>query len=63
MESEVCWKVHIETIKARNYDLDMKNPYKAEESKEYTSQEIIELLEHSLAKSHDLMSQLKQELV
>lgn len=62
-ESEVAWKVHIETIKARNYDLDIKNPHKTEEAHEYTSREIIELLEQSFAKSHDLVSQLKQEIV
>jgi len=62
-ESELAWKVHIETIKARNYDLDISNPHKAEEDHEYTSQEIIGLLEESFAKSHDLVSQLKQEIV
>ena len=60
-ESEVCWKVHIETIKARNYDLDIKNPHKTEDSHESTSQEIIGLLEKSIAKSHDLLSQLRRE--
>lgn len=61
-ESEVCWKVHLETIKARNYDLDIKNPHKKEDSQEYSSQEIIQLLESSFAKSYDLVSQLKQEI-
>lgn len=27
--SEVCWKVHIETIKARGWDLDIKNPHQS----------------------------------
>lgn len=58
-ESEVCWKVHIETIKARNYDLDIKNPHKTEENHEYTSQEIVDLLEQSFAKSQDLLSKIK----
>lgn len=58
-ESEVCWKVHIETIKARNYDLDIKNPHKTEDLHEYTSREIIGLLEQSFAKSGDLLNQLK----
>jgi len=62
-ESEIAWKVHIETIKARNYDLDIKNPHRTEDLREYTSQEIIGLLEQSFAKSHDLVSQLKQEIV
>lgn len=62
-ESDVAWKVHIETIKARNYDLDIKNPHKTEDSREHTSREIIELLERSFAKSHDLINQLKREIV
>ncbi len=62
-ESEVCWKVHIETIKARNYDLDIKNPHKTEDLHEYSSQEIIVLLEKSLAKSHDLLRKLNAETV
>jgi len=60
-ESEVCWKVHIETIKARNYDLDIKNPHKMEEIHEYTSREIIDLLEQNFAKSHDLLSKIREE--
>jgi len=58
-ESEIAWKVHIETIKARNYDLDIKNPHRTEDSHEYTSQEIIGLLEQSFAKSSDLLSKIK----
>lgn len=61
-ESDVCWKVHIETIKQRGYDLDIKNPHKQEEEHEYTSQEIFGLLENSFVKSHDLLNQLRQEL-
>jgi type I restriction enzyme M protein len=62
-ESEVCWKVHIETIKARNYDLDIKNPHKTEDLHEYTSQEIIELLHQSFTRSHNLVEQMRQEVL
>lgn len=62
-ESDVAWKVHIETIKARNYDLDIKNPHKTEDLHEYTSQEIIELLEQSFAANQNLLSKLKAELI
>jgi type I restriction enzyme M protein len=62
-ESEICWKVHIETIKQRGYDLDIKNPNKTEEEHEFTSQEIIGLLEKSLTKSHNLLEQMRQEIV
>lgn len=61
-ESQICWKVHIETIKQRGYDLDIKNPHIVEEEHEYTSQEIIGLLEKSFAKSHDLLKQMREEI-
>lgn len=60
VESEVCWKVNINQIQERNFDLDIKNPNKQEDSHEYTSQEIIKLLEKSFAKSNELLKQLKQ---
>jgi type I restriction enzyme M protein len=62
-ESEVAWQVHIETIKERGFDLDIKNPHKTEELHEYTSQEIIGLLEKSFATSQDLVNRLKQEIL
>lgn len=62
-ESEICWKVNIHTIKERNFDLDIKNPHKQEDSHEYTSREIIELLEKSFAKSNDLLKKLNAEIV
>ena len=61
-ESEIAWKVHIETIKQRGYDLDIKNPHVEEEEHEYTSREIIGLLEKSFAKSQNLLVNLKGEL-
>jgi len=62
-ESDVAWKVHIETIKARNYDLDIKNPHRTEDSHEYTSGEIIGLLEKSFAKNAELLANLKSEVL
>jgi len=61
-ENEVAWKVDIKTIIDRGYDLDIKNPNKKEEEDEYTSAELIELLEKSMNKSYDLLSQLKSEM-
>lgn len=61
VESEVCWKVNIHQIQERNFDLDIKNPNKQEDSHEYTSQEIIKLLEKSFAKSNELLNLLKKE--
>ena len=59
-ESEICWKVNIQTIIDRNYDLDIKNPHKEEETHEYSSTELMLMLEKSFGKSQDLLDQLKE---
>lgn len=59
-ESEVAWKVNIKTIIERNYDLDIKNPTKQEEEHEYSTKELMQLLDKSFAKSNNLLNQLKQ---
>lgn len=59
-ESDVCWKVSIQTIKDRGYDLDIKNPTKQEEKHEYTSAELMEMLHQSFLKSDKLLNQLKE---
>jgi len=61
-EKDVAWKVDIQTIIERGYDLDIKNPNKQEANHEYTSTELIELLSKSMGKSNDLLRQLKSEL-
>lgn len=61
-ENEYAWKVSVEELKQRNYNLDIKNPYAAEEQHNYTSSELIELLDCSFARSLDLLQQLKAEL-
>ncbi len=59
-ESDIAWKVDIQTIIDRNYDLDIKNPTKQEEAHEYNSVELMELLHTSFDKSNALLNQLKQ---
>lgn len=59
-ESEICWKVDIQTIIDRNYDLDIKNPNKQEETHEYSSSELMLMLEKSFGKSQDLLNLLKE---
>ncbi|MBN2615982.1 MAG: N-6 DNA methylase [Bacteroidales bacterium] len=59
-ESDQCWKVDIQTIIERNYDLDIKNPNKKEETIEHSSSELMAMLEHSFEKSADLLNQLKE---
>ena len=59
-ESDIAWKVGIQTIIDRNYDLDIKNPTKQEEAHEYNSVELMELLHTSFDKSNTLLNQLKK---
>lgn len=61
-ESEVSWKVSIEDLVARNFDLDIKNPHKVEEVQEYSSAELMEQLAASLQQTQTLMNQLKQAI-
>lgn len=61
-ESEICWKVNIDTIIERGFDLDIKNPHKAEEVHEFNSTELIDLLGKSFEKSNSLLNQLKDAL-
>src|SRR5690606_34964041 len=58
-ESEISWKVDIKTIIERNYDLDIKNTTKVEESVEHSSEDLIKMLEASFQKSIELFNQLK----
>lgn len=62
-ESEVAWKVGIETIKNNGYNLDIKNPHKVEEEEIHSSIELLEMLHKSFETSNDLLKQLKSELV
>ena len=59
-ESDIAWKVPIQTIIDRNYDLDIKNPTKQEEAHEYNSIELMEMLHASFDKSNNLLNQLKE---
>ncbi len=59
-ESDISWKVPIQTIIDRNYDLDIKNPTKQEEAHEYNSMELMEMLHTSFDKSNALLNQLKE---
>jgi len=59
-ESDISWKVSIDEIKKRNYDLDIKNPTKQEEEQIYSSAELMQMLETSFAKSNDLLNKLKE---
>ena len=56
------WKVGIDEIKKRGWDIDIKNPSKKESSVTINSSEIIEKLETSLNKSSKIVNELKKLL-
>jgi type I restriction enzyme M protein len=58
-ESEVAWKVPIQTIIDRNYDLDIKNPNKVVEEVVYDRKAIIAQLEQSFQASLQILNELK----
>ncbi len=59
-ESDICWKVSIEEIQKRNYDLDIKNPTKQEEEIIHSSAELMQMLESSFATSNELLNKLEE---
>lgn len=61
-ENELAWKVEIETIQKSGYNLDIKNPHKAEEEEIHSSLELLDMLHTSFEKSDVLLTKLKQEL-
>jgi type I restriction enzyme M protein len=58
-ESEVCWKVSIDSIIERNYDLDIKNPNKVVEEVVYDRKAIINKIESNQTKISKILEELK----
>ena len=61
-ENDQAWKVSINTIIEKGYDLDIKNPNKHEIKHDYTSSELIEMLTKSMENCNDILTQLKSSL-
>ncbi|SHG56440.1 class I SAM-dependent DNA methyltransferase [Pedobacter caeni] len=61
-ETDYTWKVSIEEIKGRNYNLDISSPYFGKTDEQLTSSEIIKRLEKSIKRSEQLMSLIKQDI-
>jgi type I restriction enzyme M protein len=59
---EQSWKVDIQYIAERGYDLDIKNPSVHVEVEEFNSHELINKLETSLERSQTLLNKLKEAL-
>ncbi len=61
-ESEVCWKVSIDTIIDRNYDLDVKNPNKKVEEVELNIGKILSILKTENNKVRSIIHELENDL-
>lgn len=61
-ESDIAWKVDIQTIIDRNYDLDIKNPTKQEEVITFSSNELLKLLTNSVSITNELLLKIKEEI-
>ncbi len=57
-----CWKVSIEEIEKRKFNLDINNPNGKEEAENLSPKEILEKLEESLDKSKELIKKIKKEI-
>ncbi len=62
-ESEISWKISLDTIVERNYDLDIKNPNKKIEEVKLDKNEILANLKNSFQKSISLVDGLKMEFL
>jgi type I restriction enzyme M protein len=57
-----CWKVSLDEIKQRNYNLDINNPNTINECEILSSKEIINFLEKSMKENVKLLEQMKEGL-
>nr|GFC32978.1 hypothetical protein [Tanacetum cinerariifolium] len=62
-ESEVAWRVPVQTIIDRGYDLDIKNPHQAESVDEFSASELLEMLEASGNKFHMIIEDIKAAII
>jgi len=58
-ESEASWKVSMQTIIDRNYDLDIKNPNKVVEEVVYDRKAIINKIERTQSQISKILEELK----
>jgi type I restriction enzyme M protein len=61
-ENEHAWKVSIDEIKERDYNLDIKNPNTAQEEQLLSSEVIIDKIETNLKNMNELIEHIKSEL-
>jgi len=61
-ENEYAWKVSIEEIKARNYNLDFKNPNKKDDIEHKTPEEILKGLMEKEGEIGEIIMEVKKML-
>ena len=59
-ENEQAWKVNIKDL--INYNLDIKNPNKIDETEDLTSQDILEKMEQLNKRNNEIISGIKDLL-
>ncbi len=62
VENEYAYKVSIEDIKARNYNLDIKNPHKKEEEELLDTTEIINAIEENFKQATTILESIKAQI-
>ncbi|MBW2165153.1 MAG: N-6 DNA methylase, partial [Deltaproteobacteria bacterium] len=60
-ENQYAWRVSIKEIKKRNYNLDIKNPYREDTNIELGKNELIEKIGMNLQKANKLLIKIKRE--
>lgn len=61
-ETENAWKVSIDEIKNRNYNLDIKNPNKKNTEEELEIPELLDNIRHGIDEISQLFTKIKDEL-
>jgi len=59
-EHEYAWRIRIEEIEKRGYNIDIKNPVKSEGEISISLSELLENIELNLNKQKEILSQLKE---
>jgi type I restriction enzyme M protein len=59
-KNEHAWKVSIQEIRDKNYNLDFKNPNKKKEEKSLNKEEIISKIENDLIRSKKMLENIKK---
>lgn len=62
VENEYAWKVSIDDIKNRNYNLDIKNPHVEEIEEEYTLEELLNKFKENQSEIDNLFEIINKEL-